>query len=117
MKRIKSLVGSLGFIAALGLSGTVFGAPSETELMKEAKISKGQAEKTATDKLPHGVIKSGEIEREHGRLIWSFDISTPQSSNITEVQIDAMSGKIVSTQVETVKDQAKEAAADKKEKK
>jgi len=28
-----------------------------------------------------------------------------------------MSGKIVSTQVETVKDQAKEAAADKKEKK
>ena len=117
MKRTKSLVGSFVFIAALSLSGVGFGAPSEAELMKEAKISKGQAEKTAIKKVPHGVIKSGEIEREHGRLIWSFDISTPQSSNITEVQVDAMSGKIVSTQVETVKDQAKEAAADKKEKK
>jgi len=117
MKRIKNLVGSFAFIAALSLSRLVFGAPSEAELIKEAKISKGQAEKTAINKVPHGVIKSGEIEREHGRLIWSFDISTPQSSNITEVQVDAMSGKIVSTQVETVRDQAKESAAEKTEKK
>jgi hypothetical protein len=117
MRRIKNLVGSFAFIAALSLSRLVFGAPSEAELIKEAKISKGQAEKIAISKVPRGVIKSGEIEREHGNLIWSFDISRPQSSNITEVQIDAMSGKIVSTQVETPKDQAKEAAADKKEKK
>jgi len=117
MKRIKNLVGSFAFIAALSLSRLVFSAPSEAELIKEAKISKGQAEKTAINKVPHGAIKSGEIEREHGRLIWSFDISTPQSSNITEVQVDAMSGKIVSTQVETVRDQAKESAAEKTEKK
>ena len=117
MKRIKNLVGSFAFIAALSLSRLAFGGPSEAELIKEAKISKGQAEKIAIRKVPHGVIKSGEIEREHGILIWSFDISKPRSSNITEVQIDAMTGKIVSTRVETQKDQAKEAAADKKEKK
>ena len=41
----------------------------------------------------------------------------PKSKNITEVQVDAKTGKIVSTQVETPEDQAKEAAADKLEKK
>jgi hypothetical protein len=116
MKRMKGLIGSFAFIAMLSLSGIVVAAPNEAELMKEAKIPKGQAEKIAIHKVPHGVIKSGEIERERGRLIWSFDISSVHSSNITEVQVDAISGKIVSTQVETVKDQAKEAAADKKEK-
>jgi hypothetical protein len=37
----------------------------------------------------------------------------PQSLPLTEVQVDAKTGKIVSTQVETPKDQAKESAADK----
>jgi uncharacterized membrane protein YkoI len=105
------------FIALLAVSGALFGAPSQTELMKEAKISKAQAEKTALGKVPHGAIKSEELEREHGKLIWSFDISMPKSKSITEVQVDASTGKIVSTQVETPKDQAAEAAADKKAKK
>jgi uncharacterized membrane protein YkoI len=56
------------------------------------------------------------LEKEHGKLIWSFDIAMPKSKSITEVQVDALSGKIVSTQVETPKDQAKEAAADMKAK-
>ena len=41
----------------------------------------------------------------------------PQSKNIIEVQVDAKSGKIVSTKIETPSDQASEAAADKKLKK
>ena len=64
-----------------------------------------------------GKIKSSELEKEHGKLIYSFDISTPKSKSITEVQVDAKTGKIVSTQVETPEDQAKESAADKLEKK
>jgi hypothetical protein len=117
MKRCTTLIGSLAFIAAVGVSGALFAASSQTELMKEATISKSQAEKTALGKVPNGVIKGEEIEREHGKLIWSFDIATSGTKNITEVQVDAKTGKIVSTQVETPKDQAKEAAADKKEKK
>ncbi len=116
MKRIKSLVGSLAFIAALSLSGAIFGAPSKAELMKEATVSKVQAEKTALGKVPNGVIKSEELEREHGKLIWSFDIGTNGTKNITEVQVDAKSGNIVSVQSETPADQAKEAAADKTKK-
>ena len=114
MGKITTLVGSLAFIAVVSVSGALFAASSESELMKEAKVSKSQAEKTALGKVPHGVIKSEELEREHGKLIWSFDIATSGAKNITEVQVDAKTRKIVSIQVETPKDQAKEAAADKK---
>ena len=117
MRKITTLVGSLAFIAVITVSGALLAAPSQAELMKEATVSKSQAEKTALDKVSNGVIKSEEIEREHGKLIWSFDISTSGTKSITEVQVDAKTGKIVSVQVETPKDQAKEAAADKKEKK
>jgi uncharacterized membrane protein YkoI len=106
------LVGSLVFIAALGLSSAVLSAPSEAELMKEAKVSKAQAEKTALGKVPNGAIRSEELEREHGKLIWSFDIARNGTKNITEVQVDAKDGKIVSVQTESPRDQAKEAAGE-----
>jgi hypothetical protein len=41
----------------------------------------------------------------------------PKSRNVTEVQVDAKTGKIVSTQIETPTDQAKEATSDEKAKK
>lgn len=107
MKRIETLLAS---VVAIVLLGTAFAAPTEGELMKEAKISKPQAEKTALAKLPNGAIQSGELEREHGKLVWSFDISTNSSKNVTEVQVDAKSGKIVSVTTETPAEQAKEAA-------
>jgi Peptidase propeptide and YPEB domain len=117
MRKVTTLAGSLAFMAVMTVSGALLAAPSQAELMKEATVSKSQAEKTALDKVPNGVIKSEEIEREHGKLIWSFDIGTSGKKSITEVQVDAKAGEIVSVQVETPKDQAKEAAADKKEKK
>ena len=105
-------------IALAGLtSSTLLAAQKETEaqLQAQAKITKAQAEKTALARVPHGTIKSGELEKEHGKLVWSFDISTPHTRNITEVQVDAKTGKIVIVEVETPKDQAKEEGADKKE--
>jgi uncharacterized membrane protein YkoI len=98
---------------------SIFAAKKETQaqLQAEAKVTQAAAEKTALAKVPNGKIKSSELEREHGKLVWSFDISTPGSKNITEVQVDAKTGKIVTVAIETPKDQAKESAADKKEKK
>ena len=46
---------------------------------------------------------------------WSFDISTPKSKNITEIMVDAKTGKVISSKVETPKDQNAESAADKAE--
>ena len=107
----------LAVIAGLGLSVAVAAEESQAALKAEAKITQEEASKTALAKVTDGTIKSAEIEREHGKLIWSFDISMSKSTSITEVQVDAKTGKIVATQVETPKDQAAEAAADKKAKK
>ena len=57
------------------------------------------------------------METERGKLIWSFDITMPKSRDVTEVQVDAKTGNIVSTQIETPADQAKELTADQKAKK
>jgi Peptidase propeptide and YPEB domain len=113
MKRIESVIVS---VVTIVLLGSALAAPTEGELMKEARISKPQAEKTALGKVPNGAIQSGEIEREHGKLVWSFDIGTNSTKNVTEVRVDAKSGKIISVKTETPTDQAKEAAGEKSQK-
>ena len=91
---------------------------SQAQMQAEAKISEADARATALAKVPNGTIKEAELEREKGRLIWSFDIATPNTKDITEVAVDAVKGSVVSTEKETVADQAKEKAEDaKKEKK
>ena len=118
--KTKHCITSLIAVALLGgWSPFTLGAAEETQaaLKAQARITRAEAEKTALGKVPGGKIKAAELEKEHGKLIWSFDISMPKSRNITEVQVDAKTGKIVSTRVETPKDQAAEAAADKKAKK
>jgi uncharacterized membrane protein YkoI len=117
MKTINSLAVAVA-ILVIGSTTSLLAAAQETQaqLQAEAKVTQAAAEKTALAKVPNGKIKSGELEKEHGKLVWSFDISTPHSRNITEVQVDAKTGKIVVVEVETPKDQAKEKAADKKEK-
>ena len=87
---------------------------SQAALSKEAKVTMEQAQKTALAKEA-GKIKSKELEREKGRLIYSFDIKT--ADGIHEVNIDAMTGEVVEDTVESTAAEAKEKAADKKQKK
>lgn len=100
-------------VFVLSLAVAVTAAPSEKELQKEAKITKNQAEHLALTKVPNGIVKTSELEREKGLLIWSFDIAKPGTKDIAEVQIDARTGKVISVQTETPADQKKEASADK----
>ncbi len=92
---------------------TLWAGAAKGSLIKEASVTRSEAEHIALSQVRDGKIHSAELEKEHGKLIWSFDISRPGTKNITELQVDAKSGKIVSTQTETPKDQATEAAADK----
>lgn len=89
--------------------------PSQASLLKQAKVSKEAASKTALAKVPGGIIKGSELENEHGALIWSFDIAIPKSRNIHEVQVNALTGAIASSVIETPKAQAKELVQDRKE--
>jgi uncharacterized membrane protein YkoI len=72
----------------------------QAKLMAEAKVSKDDAQKTALAKVPNGMIKESELEKEHGKLIWSFDVATPGTTDITEVNVDAITGDVVSTEKE-----------------
>ena len=73
---------------------------SQSKLQAEAKVSKADAQATALTKVPNGTCKESELEREHGKLIWSFDIATPDTKDITEVNVDAISGEVVNVEHE-----------------
>ena len=64
------------------------------KLEGQAKISKTETETIALEKVPGGTIKEGELEKEKGKLIWSFDIAKANTKDITEVQVDAKTGSI-----------------------
>ena len=99
-------------IAAAGVTASAASGP-DAALLAQAKISQAAATTTALAKVPNGTVKEVELEKEHGRLVWSFDITTPRSVNVTEVQVDARSGEIVSTHTETPTQQRREAQQDK----
>lgn len=101
-------------LAVVLLAGCASEKQEQAKLQAQAKVSRSDAEQTALTKAPNGTIKEGELEKEHGKLIWSFDIATPDSKDITEVAVDAMTGDVVSIEKETPKQQAKEKDEDAK---
>jgi uncharacterized membrane protein YkoI len=107
----KALLTGIAFVAALSLT-PAYAANKETQadLQKEAKISMKKAKSIALKKVPKGTIASEELERENGKLIYSFDIKT--SSGVTEVNVNAIDGKVVDVHNESP---AKEAAEKKQE--
>jgi uncharacterized membrane protein YkoI len=74
---------------------------------QKTTVSEGKARATALAFVRGGTIRSSELEREHGRLVYSFDISRPHMGGVEEIQISATTGKLVSRHHETP---AKEAA-------
>lgn len=100
MKKLVLLVGILSLCTVLA-----FGANAA-----KPKIGMAKARAIALKRSP-GTIKSGELETEHRQLVYSFDIKKKNGS-ISEVQVNAYSGKIVSVTKESAK---KEAAEEKEE--
>ena len=111
--KIKMIV-SLGLAAALftGCAWEKCERCEKGKLESQAKISKAAAQASALAKVPGGTVKDGELEMEKGKLIWSFDISQPGTTDIKEVAVDATTGEVLDVVTETAADQAKEAAED-----
>ncbi len=87
----------------LALPGWASAAPAARRT-----IPRQQAVRTALAGVPGGRIGSAELEREGGRLVWSFDISRPGFVDVTEIQVDAHSGAIVSRKTESPTQERKE---------
>ena len=92
-------------------------ATSQAALRKEAKISEADARKTALAAVPGGKVRSHELERENGKLIYSYDIKVAGKPGVEEVNVDAMTGEVVAHEHEDAKTEAREKKAERKEKK
>jgi hypothetical protein len=104
-------------LAALAATGLGLGACSIALAGSPApEVSKGTAQATALTAVPLGTVQSAELESEHGKRIWSFDIARPRSTQVVEVQVDAQTGAIVSKKLESASEQRSEARADAKSK-
>ena len=119
MKRnliICGLVISSLFTGSLGSRALAEEKADKTDqagLKAQATVSKSAAKKIALAEmkkrgLQHPKIKEAELEQEKGTLVWSFDIATKGTKDITEVQVDAKTGTIVSVTTESAADEAKE---------
>jgi uncharacterized membrane protein YkoI len=93
-------------ILVVGLAGCESEKQEQADMQAQAKISKEQAEQTALAKAPGGTVKEAELEKEKGKLIWSFDITG--SPGVTEVNVDAITGDVVGVENESEGHEAKE---------
>jgi len=115
LKLIKASIIALA-LAASWTPFNLWGQQSEAELLKQARVTKHQAKRIALARVKGGTIKSAELEKENGVLIWSFDVAQPGKKDVSEVWVDATTGKITKVDVETPITQKKEAAEDKAKK-
>ena len=81
----------------------------EQALSKKAKLSFAEAKKKALEKAP-GEIFNWELEMEEGKIIYSFEIELPDDKKFSrEVDVDAMTGKIIEVEKEDLKTQKENA--------
>ena len=99
----------IAIIVAIALFGVISASA-------QAKYIGMKRAKQIAMKQVKGKIKSSELEKEKGKMIYSFDIRNPKGG-ITEVNINAITGKVIAVEVENAKDEAKEKKEEMKEKK
>ena len=112
----KSLLAVVGLTAMMLATPSFAAKETQADLQKEAKISMKKARAIALKKVPNGKIASSELERENGKLIYSFDIKTGKGG-VTEVNVDAINGKVVDVHEESAAKEAAEKKLEAKEKK
>ena len=107
---------AMALATAFAITGsTAVFAKTRPHAATDAKVTMKAARATALARVPGGKVQAVELEREHGKLVYSFDIRVPGKSGVEEVQVDAMKGDVVSQVHETAKAERKEARAEKTE--
>jgi flagellar motor protein MotB len=97
--------------AATGAQPAVTVKEEKPGLLAQAKVQPDKAQQAALGRVANGTITKAEIEQEHKKLIYSYDIAVPGKSGITEVHVDAMTGKVLSTEHEKSEEAAAKPAA------
>ena len=112
MKPITRAIVALEFGASWPLFN-LWAQENKAELLKQARVTKHQAKRIALAKVKHGTIKRADLEMANGVLIWSVDVTQPGEKDLTDVWIDATTGKMIAVNVETPTFERKEVAENK----
>lgn len=64
-------------------------------LLAQVKIGEDSAYTLALHRVP-GTVESVELVREGGKLLWVWDVKVAGKRGITEVSVDALTGKVTS---------------------
>lgn len=80
------------------------------------KLTEAEARTIALREVPNGRVESSELEREHGHLIYSFDIKVAGKKGVEEVNVDALNGKVLAHEHEGPAAERKEKASEAREK-
>lgn len=109
---MKKLIAVFAF--ALFAVGT-FSINARAEGVAKPKIGMKRALAIASKRVGKLKLKAKELEKEKGRWIYSFEFSAGKGK-ITEVNVDAYSGKVIGVEHENAKKEAAEEKGEKKEK-
>lgn len=69
-----------------------------------------RAERTARQLVPGGVLGAEEFHRDRGMPVWTIDLQVPGARELREIDVDARSGRLISSRVETPEEEAREIA-------
>jgi uncharacterized membrane protein YkoI len=113
---IIALAAGSSIVAATSNSHTAQGKKhsEQANLARQAKITMEQAREIALQRAP-GNVESAELEREHRQLVYSFDIRNAEGT-ITEVQVNALTGKVARIEHENKRQEAAEKRKEQREK-
>ena len=112
--RIAATLAAVSALAPAAFAQASYKRDVPDKLLNSAKITEKEAVTKAQAAVPNGTIDALELERENGKLLWSFDFKVPGKTGIDEVQVNAVTGKVGKVVHETPADERKEAAADAK---
>lgn len=98
---IACLTGSLAAASSLYATEPQEQTPSQdtaapAAMAKKAMISMEEARVIALAEVPNGTVRSQELNREHDKLAYSFDILVPGKKGVEVVRVNPSDGEVVS---------------------
>ncbi len=121
MTRNIAFIAAVMLVSVCAYAQTTYKKDVPTALAKQANVDEATAAAAARARVPNGTIRSVELEREKGRLIYSYDFTVAGQKGVEEVNVDAATGKVIAAAHESAATEraetAREAAPQKSTKK
>ena len=115
LRHVSLATAAMAMVATAAAAQGTYKKDLPTALVAKAKITEDSAAKIAQKRMPAATIEAVELENEHDKLQYSYDMKVAGKSGIEEVNVNAMTGHIIGVEHESAAMVKKEAAAEKAE--